>query len=115
MLCVSASDARYKALSAQEPGNAAWAVAEPISYGSVKLMYTQINGDRLTDYLVIYNGAAGSTTKTNMYGYEILVSAEGLASPHRPRATRPSPRAASSSRAHGVNAHGAAKRLSAAG
>lgn len=79
VLCVSASDARRKTLSAQKTGDTAWAVAEPISYGSVKLMYTQINGDRFTDYLVIYDGAAGSTTKTNMYGYEILVSAEGLA------------------------------------
>lgn len=94
---------------------AAWAVAEPISYGSVKLMYTQINGDRLTDYLVIYNGAAGSTTKTNMYGYEILVSAEGLAISASAGGRRGHPRGRLRRLGPWRERHGAAKRLSAAG
>jgi len=56
-----------------------WAVTEPVTYSLTTLHYTQINGDRFTDYLVIYNGATGSTTNTNIYGYEIIVSADGIA------------------------------------
>lgn len=78
-------------------------------------MYTQINCDRLTDYLVIYNGAAGSTTKTNMYGYEILVSAEGLAISASAAGDAAIPEGGFVVSGPWRERHGAAKRLSAAG
>lgn len=44
---------------------------------SADTSYTQdvssVNGTRYTDYLVVYTSAYGSNTKTNIYGYEVVV------------------------------------------
>ncbi len=34
---------------------------------------SSVNGTRYTDYLVVYTSAYGSNTKTNIYGYEVIV------------------------------------------
>ncbi|NCA68185.1 MAG: hypothetical protein EOM87_09015, partial [Clostridia bacterium] len=47
------------------------------NYGYSSFVYTTINGVRSTNYIVIYDGKAGTTTGTNMYGYEVSVNSEG--------------------------------------
>ncbi|MDD4124327.1 MAG: family 10 glycosylhydrolase [Eubacteriales bacterium] len=47
------------------------------NYGFSSFSYTAVNGVRSTDYIVIYDGKAGKTTGTNMYGYEVAVNSEG--------------------------------------
>ncbi len=47
------------------------------NYGYSSFGYTTVNGVRYTDYIVIYNGKAGKTTGTNIYGFEVGVNAEG--------------------------------------
>ncbi len=47
------------------------------NYGYVSFPFTAVNGVRNTNFMVIYDGKAGKSTGTNIYGYEIAVNAEG--------------------------------------
>ena len=47
-----------------------------LRYTMKTVPFTQFNGVRYTDYIVIYN--QGASTGTNQYGYEISVSADGV-------------------------------------
>ena len=104
VLCASPDDGRCASLAAKAVGDGAWAVTEPVTYSLTTLHYTQINGDRFTDYLVIYNGATGSTTNTNIYGYEIIVSADGIAVSASPAGNATIPEGGFVVSGHGVNA-----------
>ncbi len=52
---------------------------EAHTYQSYVLQYDKMNATRYADELIIYDGSAGSTTGTNVYGFEIVVDENGIA------------------------------------
>lgn len=78
VMSIAKNSSAYKMASALTVGNEVHIASGGFGYSTTVLYYTRVNDARLTDDLVIYDRTFGNYTKTNVYGYEIVVDENGI-------------------------------------
>ena len=78
IMSITKNSSAYKMASVLAVGDEAHIASGGFDYSTTVLYYNRVNDARLTDDLVIYDRAYGNCTKTNVYGYEIVVDENGI-------------------------------------
>ena len=78
VMSIAKKTSAYKMATALAVGDEAHIASGGYDYSTTVLYYTRVNDARLTDDLVIYDRSYGNYTKTNVYGYEIVVDENGI-------------------------------------